>query len=61
MVTLTIRDIVLNDAGLYQAELTDAEPTQFLNFQIDVRKFIKLLSMAWGYIVVCHCILHFGY
>ena len=42
MVTLTVRDIVLSDAGLYQAELTDAEPTQFSNFQIDVRKSTKL-------------------
>ena len=38
MLTLTIRNIVFNDSGLYQAELTDAEPTQFLNYQIDVRK-----------------------
>ena len=48
MVRLTILDIVLSDAGLYQAELTDAEPTQFSNFQIDVRKFIKFIKHGVG-------------
>ena len=48
---LSVLNIVFSDAGLYQAELIDAEPTQFLNFQIDVCKFTELAKICTSLIL----------